>query len=115
VAKKTYRKTLYTLFARVLFSRWQTIFFKKWDENNESVKKFIKYILSVPVQKALSEHNYEYPITTTSDSELVKTLGKKQNLKMEDIKETSITQEEIAKVRNNVLKIIKEVEIEKWI
>jgi len=91
------------------------VWIKKWDENNESVKKFIKYILSVPVQKALSEHNYEYPITTTSDSELVKTLGKKQNLKMEDIKETSITQEEIAKVRNNVLKIIKEVEIEKWI
>jgi len=89
------------------------VWIKKWDENNESVNKFIQYILSTPVQKALSEHNYEYPITTTSDSEIVKNLGKKQGLKMEDIKETSITQEEIAKVRNNVLKIIKEVEIEK--
>lgn len=98
--------------AIALFS---AVWINKKDVNNENVKKFISYILNKKNQKWLSNENFEYPITTTTDSELVKSFGKKQNLQPQDIKLTKITQQEISKVRNQVLKMINMVELEKWL
>ena len=81
--------------------------------NKKPVQEFLIYVLSPASQQLITDATYEYPIVkdVPVENEIVKDFGKFQNLKPNEIKQTTISQEETAKVRDQVLKIISEAEM----
>ena len=72
-------------------------------------EKFLKFLISDPVQKGLSKNNFEYPLDPMNIAEVANSFGKFQKLEYKDIKIRFSKQNDLYKLRKEVHKIIKTV------
>jgi len=74
---------------------------------SKNTPRFLKFILSDPIQKSLSTVNFEYPLDAKNIGKTASQFGKFQGLKFKDIKLGFSKQDELYDLRKEVYKIIK--------